>query len=123
MKKILIIEDTPLNLDLLIQLLEDDYALDTAPNGSEGVRKAAEINPDIILMDMAMPVMNGWDATRILKADSRLAGIPIVALTSHAMQGDEEKTRAAGCDEYLSKPIDEDQLFAVIEHLLARGKP
>ena len=118
MKKVLIIEDTPLNLDLLIQLLEDDYMIETAPDGSQGLKKAAEFNPDIILMDMAMPIMDGWEATRLLKADEILASIPIIALTSHAMQGDEKKAREAGCDDYLSKPIDEDKLFAAIRRLL-----
>ena len=122
MKKVLIIEDTPLNLDLLIQLLEDDYVIETASNGSEGVRKAAATIPDIILMDMAMPVMDGWEATRTLKADAKLAAIPIIALTSHAMQGDEEKARDVGCDDYLSKPIDEDKLFSAIKRLLGGGE-
>ncbi len=118
MKKILIIEDVELNVDLLVQLLEDDYALVTACDGASGIDKAARERPDLILMDMSLPVVDGWEATRRIKADRALAHIPILALTAHAMQGDEERALACGCEDYLSKPIDEDILFEKIESLL-----
>ncbi len=118
MKKILIVEDTEFNRDLLVQLLEDDYAIATAADGAAGIAQAAAEAPDLILMDLSLPVMDGWEATKRLKADPALERIPVIALTAHAMQGDEAKARAAGCDDYLSKPIDEDLLFATIARLL-----
>lgn len=118
MKKILIVEDVELNVDLLVQLLEDDYALVTAGDGASGVDKAARERPDLILMDMSLPVMDGWEATRRLKADRTLEHIPIIALTAHAMHGDEERVLACGCGDYLSKPIDEDLLFESIRRML-----
>lgn len=118
MKKILIVEDTEFNRDLLVQLLEDDYAISTAVDGATGIAQAEAARPDLILMDLSLPVIDGWEATRRLKADPTLTHIPIIALTAHAMRGDEEKARAAGCDDYLSKPIDEDLLFAKLRALL-----
>ena len=118
MKKILIVEDVELNIDLLVQLLEIDYALVIAGDGASAVEKAASERPDLILMDMALPVMDGWEATRRIKADRKLSHIPIVALTAHAMQGDEERALGCGCSDYLSKPIDEDLLFEKIGELL-----
>jgi CheY-like chemotaxis protein len=118
MKKILIVEDVAFNRTLLVQLLEDDYELVTAEDGAKGVKLAEEIIPDLILMDMSLPVMNGWDATRRIKSNEQLKHIPIVALTAHAMSGDEEKARAAGCDDYLSKPFNEDMLFEKLAALL-----
>jgi len=114
MKKVLIVEDTEFNRDLLVQLLEDEYKIVTATNGAEGVGLAAAEMPDIILMDLSLPIMDGWEATRRLKGDESLKSIPVIALTAHAMRGDEEKARAAGCDDYLAKPIDEDKLFAMM---------
>ncbi len=118
MKKILIVEDNELNLDLLIQLLEDDYELVTTDNGAAGVEMAQQERPDLILMDMSLPVMDGWEATRRLKADGNVKHIPIIALTAHAMSSDEEKALAAGCDGYLAKPLDEDLLFEKLDQLL-----
>ncbi len=118
MKKILIVEDTEVNLDLLVQLLEDDYAISTAADGAAGIAQAQAVAPDLILMDLSLPVIDGWEATRRLKADPALKDIPVIALTAHAMQGDEAKARAAGCDDYLSKPIDEDLLFDKLSRLL-----
>jgi CheY-like chemotaxis protein len=118
MKKILIVEDVKLNVDLLTQLLEDEYELITASDGEEGVTMAAQEQPDLILMDMSLPVMNGWEATRCLKSNKALKHIPVIALTAHAMSGDEVKARAAGCDDYLTKPLNEDLLFEKVKRLL-----
>jgi CheY-like chemotaxis protein len=118
MKKVLIVEDVELNRDLLIQLLEQDYILSIATDGDAGVAKALGENPDAILMDLSLPVISGWEATRRIKADPACGHIPIIALTAHAMSGDEEKARAAGCDDFLTKPIDEDLLFMKLRHWL-----
>lgn len=118
MKKILIVEDVDMNIDLLVQLLEDDYALVVAQDGAAGLEMAAEERPDLILMDMSLPVVDGWEATRRLKAKQDLEHIPVIALTAHAMQGDKERAIGCGCQDYLSKPIDEDKLFEKIERLL-----
>ncbi len=118
MKRILIVEDVELNRDLLIQLLEDDYELTTAADGGAGVEKAASERPDLILMDLSLPVLDGWEATRRIKADTATAAIPVIAITAHAMSGDEEKARAAGCDDFMTKPIDEDVLFAKLRRWL-----
>ena len=118
MKKILIVEDVDLNVDLLVQLLEDDYALVIAGDGVSGVEKAARERPDLILMDMSLPGLDGWEATRRIRADRALEHIPIIALTAHAMQGDKERAIGCGCHDYLSKPIDEDLLFEKIRCLL-----
>ncbi len=117
-KKILIVEDVELNRDLLTQLLEDDYQLSTAADGAAGVEKAASEQPDLILMDLSLPVIDGWEATRRIKAAAATAAIPIIALTAHAMSGDEEKARAAGCDDFMTKPIDEELLFAKLHRWL-----
>jgi CheY-like chemotaxis protein len=121
MAKILIVEDVEFNRDLLVQLLEDEHDIVTAEDGEQGVAMARGERPDLILMDMSLPVVDGWEATRRIKADAAISAIPIVALTAHAMQGDEEKARACGCDDYLTKPIDEDLLFERIEHHLGGG--
>ena len=118
MKKILIVEDAELNRDLLIQLLEEDYALAIATNGAAGVEKAVIERPDLILMDLSLPVIDGWEATQRIKADPSTARIPVIALTAHAMSGDEGKARAAGCDGFLTKPINEDLLFATLRRWL-----
>ena len=118
MKTILIVEDVEFNLDLLVQLLEDDYTILTASDGAAGIELAEHTCPDLILMDLSLPVIDGWEATRRLKANAKLRHVPIIALTAHAMSGDEEKAKAAGCDDYLSKPIDEDLLFAKLQAFL-----
>jgi CheY-like chemotaxis protein len=123
MKKILVVEDVEYNRDLLVQLLEDDYEILTAADGAAGIEAAARERPDLILMDLSLPGVDGWEATRRLKARPETAAIPVVALTAHAMQGDEERARACGCDDYLTKPIDEDLLFATLERLLGAGGP
>jgi two-component system cell cycle response regulator DivK len=114
-QKILVVDDTDWNRDLLVQLLEEEYDIVQAKDGSEGVQKAAQEKPDLILMDLGMPVMDGWEATRRIKADDALKRIPIIAVTSHAMVGDEIEARKAGCDDYLPKPIDEDLLLQKIK--------
>ncbi len=119
MKKILIVEDVPMNVDLLMQLLEEDFELVTAEDGARGVEMAKSEKPDLILMDMSLPVMDGWDATRRIKENCTLTHIPILALTAHAMQGDKERALGCGCQDYLSKPIDEDILFEKINRLLS----
>jgi CheY-like chemotaxis protein len=116
---ILIVEDEPRNLKLIRDLLEvSGYIILEAIDGKQGVEIAKAKKPDLILMDIQMPVMEGFEATRILKADERTRDIPIMALTAHAMEGDEEKVKAAGCDGYVSKPIDtRGFLNKVTEHL------
>lgn len=118
MKKILIVEDVELNRDLLMQILDEDYVLVTADDGAAGVAKTASEQPDLVLMDLSLPVIDGWEATRRIKADPATAGIPVIALTAHAMHGDEDTAKAAGCDDFLTKPIDEDRLFATLRRWL-----
>jgi CheY-like chemotaxis protein len=117
-KKILVVDDTEFNRDLVIQLLEDQYDLLVAVDGAVAIAKAAEEKPDLILMDLGMPVMDGWEATRRIKANPELKHIPIIAVTSHAMVGDEIQAREAGCDDYVPKPIDENELIAKVKKFL-----
>jgi two-component system, cell cycle response regulator DivK len=121
MKKILVVEDVEFNRDLVVQLLEDEYEIITAADGAEGLRLAELERPDLILMDLSLPTVDGWEATRRIKANVALKHIPIIALSAHAMTGDEEKARQSGCDDYLSKPLDEDLLFAKLNKLLGKG--
>lgn len=118
MKRILIVEDSELNLDLLIQLLEDDYVLISAADGQRGVEMTSQSRPDLVLMDMSLPILDGWTAASIIKSNPDLAAIPIIGLSSHAMAGDRERALAAGCDEYLTKPLDETALFALLARFL-----
>lgn len=118
MKKVLVVEDVDFNRDLVVQLLEDKYHVIEAVNGQEGVELAERERPELILMDLSLPVMDGWEATRRLKANDDLRSIPVIALTAHAMAGDKEKALAAGCDDYLVKPLDEDELMAKIAKYL-----
>jgi two-component system, cell cycle response regulator DivK len=117
-KKILVADDTDLNRDLVIQLLEDEFDTIIAENGAEALDRADSERPDLILMDLGMPVMDGWEATRRLKANDNLRHIPVIAITSHAMVGDEIEARRAGCDDYLPKPIDEDLLMNKVRKYL-----
>jgi two-component system, cell cycle response regulator DivK len=116
MKTILIVEDTELNIDLLTQLLEDDYKLLIAKDGAEGVRVAQQKNPDLILMDISLPVLDGYEATR--KIRTTMPSIPIIGLSAHAMQGDEIRAKEAGCNDYLTKPVDEDLLMKKLKEYL-----
>ncbi len=118
MKKVLVVEDVDFNRELVVQLLEDKYHVIEAVNGQEGVELAERERPELILMDLSLPVMDGWEATRRLKANDDLRSIPVIALTAHAMVGDKEKALAAGCDDYLVKPLDEYELMARIAKYL-----
>ncbi|HKQ28858.1 MAG TPA: response regulator [Burkholderiales bacterium] len=120
MKTILIVEDVELNRDLLVQLLEDDYRLVLAEDGQSALLRAVEAKPDLILMDLSLPRIDGWEATRRLKADQNLSKIPVIVLSAHAMRGDEERARASGCDDFLTKPIDETLLYEKLARHLGR---
>jgi len=122
MNKILIVEDVEVNLQLLIQLLEDDYEIVSAIDGQQGVNLAISVRPNLIIMDMSLPVMDGWAATREIKSNPALSHIPVIGLSAHAMNGDRQKALEAGCDEYLTKPVDEVLLFDAIERFLSRGE-
>jgi len=117
-KKILVVDDTEFNRDLVVQLLEEDYTVLEAVDGEQGVKAAEHEKPDLILMDLGMPVMDGWEATKRIKANDALKQIPIIAVTSHAMVGDEIEARKAGCDDYLAKPIEEDALIRKIKKFI-----
>lgn len=117
-KRILVVEDGEFNRDLFLQLLGDEYEVILAVDGEEAVKKAEQEKPDLILMDLGLPVLDGWGATRKIKANSALRQIPVIAITSHAMVGDERKAREAGCDDYLAKPIDENALMIKIRKFI-----
>ena len=123
MAKILLVEDNDLNRDMLSRRLERrGYEVVLAVDGQDAVAQAGSGRPDIILMDMSLPVMDGWEATRRLRAEEATKAIPIIALTAHAMSGDREKALEAGCDDYDTKPIEFARLLAKIDALLqARG--
>ncbi|MDY6865088.1 MAG: response regulator [Halobacteriota archaeon] len=113
---ILVIEDNLDNLDLVTEILEDEgYTIIGAGSAEEGIKKLREGDIDLVLMDVGLPDMDGLEATRIVKADKKLNRIPIIALTAYAMKGDKEKVLGAGCDGYLTKPLDEDTLLSTIE--------
>ena len=116
MKTILIVEDVELNIDLMTQLLEDDYNLLVARDGAQGVAVALENNPDLIFMDVSLPVMDGLQATRKIR-EARSA-LPIIGLSAHAMQGDADRAKEAGCNEYLTKPVSDDLLFKILDKYL-----
>jgi CheY-like chemotaxis protein len=118
MKRILVVEDVELNLDLIVQLLEDEYEVLVAKDGAQGIALAEQDLPDLILMDLALPVIDGWEATRRIKANEQLKHIPVIAFTAHAMRGDAERALASGCDDYLAKPLDEDLLFEKLAKFL-----
>ena len=123
MTRILIVEDNEMNRDMLSQRLERrGYSVSMAVDGGAGVDKALAEKPDLILMDMSLPVMDGWEATRRVKANPETQHIPVIALTAHAMAGDRDKTIQAGCDDYDTKPIELKRLLAKIEAQLERVK-
>jgi two-component system, cell cycle response regulator DivK len=116
MKTVLIVEDVDVNIDLLTQLLEENYNLLVAKDGATGVTIAEQQEPDLILMDISLPGMDGYAATRAIRKS--FPTLPIIGLSAHAMQGDAEKALAAGCTTYLTKPVDENLLFEMLhEHL------
>ena len=120
-KKILVVEDTEDNRQILRDLLGmAGYDMVEAHDGAEGVAKAAEHKPDLILMDIQMPVMDGYEATRRIKANPELKAIPIIAVTSYALSGDEQKTRDAGCDAYIAKPYSPRQMLAKVKEILGQ---
>jgi CheY-like chemotaxis protein len=116
MTRILLVEDNEMNRDMLSRrLMRKDYTVLIATDGQQGVDMAVSEKPDLVLMDMSLPVMDGWAATRTLKASPDTAGIPVIALTAHAMSGDREKALAAGCDDYDTKPVDFARLLEKIQ--------
>jgi CheY-like chemotaxis protein len=124
MPTILIVEDNEMNRDMLSRRLQrKGYAVLMAVDGAQGVALAQAEGPDVILMDMSLPVLDGWDATRQLKTAPQTAAIPILALTAHAMAGDREKAMAAGCDDYDTKPIELPRLLGKIDVLLEKKVP
>jgi len=119
MKKILIVEDIDLNIDLLTQLLEDEFILLVAKDGASGVSMVQEEKPDLVLMDISLPIMDGYEATRILRKNGYL--LPVLGLSAHAMQGDSDRALLAGFTDYLTKPIDETLLLQKIYYYLDVG--
>ena len=122
MAKILIVEDNEMNRDMLSRrLARRGYQIMMAVDGEEGIAAAKRENPDLILMDMSLPVLDGWEATRRIKAAAETRGIPVIALTAHAMSGDREKALESGCDDYDTKPIDLPRLLAKMTAALGHG--
>jgi two-component system cell cycle response regulator DivK len=119
MSKLLLVEDNEMNRDMLTRRLErKGFEVVIAVDGQAGIDMATSSNPDIILMDLSLPVIDGWEATRRIKADPATQSIPVIALTAHAMAGDEQKALQAGCDDYDTKPIDLKRLLGKIGNLL-----
>ncbi len=124
MPKILLVEDNEMNRDMLSRRLEKrGYTLIIAADGGTGVELAKSDLPDLILMDMSLPVLDGWEATKRVKDDPATAGIPIIALTAHAMDSDRVKALEAGCDDFDTKPVELARLLAKIEELLKKFPP
>jgi two-component system cell cycle response regulator DivK len=123
MAKILLVEDNEMNRDMLSRrLVRQGYEVLLAQDGERGVAMAAEERPDLVLMDMSLPILDGWEATRRLKADPSTKVIPIIALTAHALTADREKALAAGCDDYDTKPIELARLLEKITRLLPKAE-
>ncbi len=119
--KILLVEDNEMNRDMLSRRLSRrGHQVVIAVDGGEGVARAESEAPDLILMDMSLPVMDGWEASAAIRANPATAGIPMIALTAHAMQGDRERALQAGCDDFDTKPVELDRLLAKIQALLDR---
>ena len=119
MPKILLVEDQEMNRDMLSRRLKKrGYEVAIAVDGAEGIEKARSEAPELILMDMSLPVIDGWEATRQIKSDESTRGIPVVALTAHAMSTDREKAMEAGCDAYETKPVELPKLLETMEKLL-----
>jgi two-component system cell cycle response regulator DivK len=123
MTKVLLVEDNEMNRDMLSRrLIRRGFEVIFAVNGKQGVDLARSEKPDIILMDMSLPIMDGWEASRCVKADGATCSVPIIGLTAHAMSGDREKALEAGCDDYDTKPVEIERLIGKIERLLGNGK-
>src|SRR4029079_288054 len=123
MARILLVEDNEMNRDMLSRRLQSrGYAVTIAVDGQQGVTMARADLPDLILMDMSLPVIDGWEATRSLKSAAETRGIPIIALTAHAMSTDRDKALEAGCDDYDTKPIELPRLLAKMEALIGTAK-
>jgi len=121
MRRILLVEDNEMNRDMLSRRLQRrGYEVIIALDGQQGVQMAQSRSPDVVLMDMSLPVMDGWEATRTLKSSPETRNIPVIALTAHAMSTDRERAMEAGCDDYDTKPIELTRLIAKIESLIAR---
>lgn len=123
MARVLIVEDDEMNRDMLSRrLVRRGYEVIMAVDGEEGVRKAKKERPDVILMDMSLPQIDGWEATRRIKSSPETRSIPVIALTAHAMAEDEKKAMAAGCDDFDTKPVELSRLLGKIELLLSKAK-
>lgn len=119
MKKVLIVEDNEMNSDMLSRRLQRrGFEVSIAIDGQQGVDMTQSITPDIVLMDMSLPVMDGWEATRMLKSDAQTSHIPIIGLSAHAMSSDFDKAQEAGCDDYDTKPVDLNRLLGKMNVLL-----
>jgi two-component system, cell cycle response regulator DivK len=124
MPKVLYVEDNEMNRDMLTRRLQRrGFQVLIAVDGEQGIAQATAERPDLILMDMSLPVIDGWEATRRLKAAPETDGIPIIGLTAHAMSTDRYKCLAAGCDDYDTKPVDMERLLEKIDRLLGAGAP
>ena len=120
--KILLVEDNEMNRDMLSRrLIRKGHEVVMAFDGEQGVTMARDEAPDIILMDMSLPTIDGWEATRRIKADAATRHLPVIALTAHAMAGDRDRALRAGCDDYDTKPVDLERLLGKIEALTTRG--
>jgi CheY-like chemotaxis protein len=120
--RVLLVEDLELNRDLVAQILDDEFEVLQAADGLEGVRLAREQLPALVLMDLSLPGIDGLEATRRIKADAATSSIPVVALTAHAMTGDRERALAAGCDDFLTKPIDDVLLIKKLHEWIDRAR-
>ena len=123
MAKVLLVEDNEMNRDMLSRrLIRRGFEVIFAMDGQQGVNLAKSERPDIILMDMSLPVIDGWEATRQVKADDATRNVPVIGLTAHAMSGDREKALEAGCDDYDTKPVELERLIGKIEKLIGTAK-
>ena len=123
MAKVLLVEDNEMNRDMLSRrLIRRGFEVVFAVDGKQGVDLARSEKPDIILMDMSLPVMDGWEATRCVKSDDATRSVPVIGLTAHAMSGDREKAIEAGCDDYDTKPVEINRLIGKMERLLGVAK-
>jgi two-component system, cell cycle response regulator DivK len=120
MAKILVVEDNEINRDMMVRRLQRrGYTIITAVDGQQGIDMTQSESPDIVLMDMSLPVVDGWEATRQIKSNPDVRHIPVVGLTAHAMVGDRDKALNAGCDDYATKPVEYEKLIELINRLIA----